>query len=138
MLKKTSGFIVNLLLSAFIGFLVGMVLFLSGYILDNVLYTLFSSSCLGILIGSASKLSSCFAYECGLKHRIWSYGLTFIITLLGCWALSDPFKPSWSKLLPSIIIAEPLSLFAAYLNMRYAERLNDSLKRKQTKLQQLT
>lgn len=137
MLKKISGFAANALLSALIGLLVGILLILLPVSpIGNTFGTLLTSTGIGTLIGISSRFSSCFVYQYGLKSPLWSYALTFLITLAGCALLSNPFSPSNSQLLLSLIIAEPLALTAAYLNIRYTTRLNDSLKRKQANLQQ--
>jgi uncharacterized protein YacL len=137
MLKKISGFAVNAVLSAGIGFLVGILLIiLPASPIENKSYLLLISTGIGILIGVASRFSSCIVYHYGFKSPYWSYGLTFLITLAGCTLISNPFNPEKSQLLLSIVIAEPLALMAAYLNIRYADKLNDSLKRKQAQLKE--
>jgi hypothetical protein len=135
MLKHISGFAANALLSAGIGFLVGLVLIIVlGSPADNRAQLVLMSTGIGILIGVASRFSCCFIqYRYGFDNPFWSYALTFLITLLGCTIPSFPPDDS-SRLLLCIIIAEPLALMATYLNLRYAGELNDSLKRKQAQL----
>lgn len=135
MLAKIPAFTLNALLSAGIGFLVGALLItLPLSPIENKNYLLLISTGTGLVIGVASRFSSCIAYQYGLKSAFWSYTLTFLITLTGCALLSLPFSPTNSHLIFSLIIAEPLALMAAYLNMRYAANLNSSLKRKQALL----
>jgi hypothetical protein len=137
MLKRFLAFTANAALSACIGSLVGLLLItLPVSPIESKACLLFTSTGIGLIIGVASRFSSCIVYQYGLESPLWSYALTFVITLTGCTAASPFFDPSFSKLLLSIIIAEPLALMTAYINMRYAARLNDSLKRKQAKLKQ--
>lgn len=135
MLEKTSGLAANAVLSAGIGLFVGIILiFLPVGLTEHKTNILMISTGIGILIGIVSRYSSCFVYEYGLKSPLWSYGLTFLSTLAGCSILSNPFNPSRAQLIICLVVAEPLALLAAYLNMRYIAKLNDNLRRKQAAL----
>lgn len=127
------SFLLNALLSAVIGLTVGLALQYT-YPLENSLWYLSTSILAGISIGTASKFSSGLIYHFGMQNIAWSYVFTFVITLVGC--LFSSFDAPLTIKLTILAIAEPLALLAVFLNIRYALRLNDNLKRKQASLKQ--
>lgn len=127
--------LLNALVAAFIGLLVGIVLMFI-YPIENPLQHLAINSLLGIMIGTVARLSSILMYHFGSQHLYWGYILTFLITLIGC-TLASLGQPLNTTLIV-LAIAEPLALLAAFFNITYAHRLNDGLKRKQALLKQKT
>lgn len=127
------AYLSNALLSAFIGLLVGIVLTFI-YPVESALQHLAFSSIVGIMIGTISRLSAISMYHLGSQKVVWGYILTFSITLIG--SLLASLGQSLNCTLIVLAIAEPLALLTAFLNITYAYRLNDGLKRKQALLRE--
>ena len=125
--------LLNALVAAFIGLVVGIVLMFI-YPIENAFQHLVTSSLVGIMIGTVSRLSAILMYHFGWQKIYWGYILTFFITLIG--SILASLGQSLNCILIVLAIAEPLALLTAFLNITYAYRLNDGLKRKQALLRE--
>lgn len=129
------AFLLNALVSAFIGLLVGIALTFV-YPIESPFRHLAFSSLVGIMIGTASMFSSILMYHLGSQNISWVYIRTFLITLIG--SILASLGQSLNCTLIVLAIAEPLALLTAFLNITYACRLNDGLKHKQALLREKT
>jgi len=125
--------LLNILYAAFIGLLIGIILMFV-YTIENPLRHLATSSLIGIMIGTTTKISAILMYQYGSKKLYWSYILTFIITLIGS-ILASLGRPFTTTLIV-LAIAEPLALLITFMNVKNICHLNDDLKRKQALFKQ--
>ncbi|HWR06693.1 hypothetical protein [Sporomusa sp.] len=125
--------LLNMLCAAFIGLLVGIALMFV-YTVENPLRYLATSSLIGIIIGTTTKISAILMHQYGSQKLYWSYILTFIITLIGS-ILASLGEPLTTTLIV-LLIAEPLSLLITFMNVKNICHLNNGLKRKQALFKQ--
>ncbi len=126
--------IVNTLIYACIGMLVGVAIaYCKG--LDAQLFSLLWRGALtGVVIGTITKLSVVFLHR-NRNLGLWGlYGLMLVIA--GGLTLVVSYSLDFATQLTVLSIVEPLALLTMYLNIRYSRQLNEGLKRKQSALAQ--
>jgi drug/metabolite transporter (DMT)-like permease len=134
MLQTSMVLIVNTLIYAGIGMLVGVAIAYCQAMEDQLLYLLWRGALTGIVIGTVAKFSVVLLHR-NRKSSTWSlYGLMLLVA--GGLTLATSFSLNLATQLTVLSIVEPLALLTMYLNIRYSERLNEGLKRKQSILAQ--
>ena len=136
MLQSIQLFLINVLMFASIGLIVGVVIILPQRQEASQLFILLTSALIGVVIGMVTKTSVLLLNRYVKNSSLLSYGLMLLIAggltlLVSC---SEDFK---TKLI-MLAIVEPLALLSMYFNKRYIQRLNEGLKRKQTELGQVS
>jgi len=134
MLQTIMVLIVNTLIYAGIGMLVGVAIAYCQAMEGQLLYLLWRGALTGIVIGTVAKLSVVMLHRMR-KGSMWShYGLMLLIA--GGLTLATSISLNIATQLAILSIVEPLAVLTMYLNIRYSERLNAGLKRKQSALVQ--
>ena len=134
MLQTIMVLIVNTLIYAGIGMLVGVAIAYFQAMEGQLLYLLWRGALTGIVIGTVTKSSVVLLHR-KRNSSMWSlYGLMLLIA--GGLTLVTSFSLNMATKLAVLSIVEPLALLTMFLNIRYSERLNAGLKRKQSALGQ--
>ena len=134
MLQTIMVLIVNTLIYAGIGMLVGVAIAYFQAMEGQLLYLLWRGALMGIVIGTVTKSSVVLLHR-KRNSSLWSlYGLMLLVA--GGLTLVTSFSLNMATKLAILSIVESLALLTMYLNIRYSERLNAGLKRKQSVLAQ--
>lgn len=135
MLKLLYPYILNAFASAIVGFLIGAVSIFLQTATTNTFSILASSSLIGLIIGTTSKLSAA-RFHLLLPYRVSNYLLTFIIIALGMLVTLFPFNLQFTSIVTLVTLAEILGLLITHLNHQYSKKLNEKLKVKQEIIKQ--
>jgi ABC-type transport system involved in cytochrome bd biosynthesis fused ATPase/permease subunit len=135
MLKLLHPYILNAIASAFVGFLIGTVNIFLQATTTNPLSILASSSLIGLIIGTTSKLSAAKLHRL-LPYKASNFFSTFVVIALGMFVTLSPFKLQPTNIIILVTLAEILGLFITHLNQQYSKKLNEKLKEKQKILKQ--
>ena len=129
-------FLINTFIYACIGMLVGVAItFYRG--LDAQLFSLLWRGALtGVVIGTITKSSVVLLHRTVKSSRWVLYGLMLLVA--GGLTLATSYSLDLTTQLTMLAIVEPLALLTMYINIRYFQRLNAGLKRKQSTLAQKT
>ena len=134
MLQTMTVFVVNTLIYACIGMLVGIAITCFQGRDTQLISLLWRSALTGVVIGTITKLSVVFLHR-NRNLSLWGlYGLMLVIAGGLTWIVS--YSLDFATQLAVLAVVAPLALLTMYLNVRYSHRLNDGLKRKQSSLTQ--
>jgi len=134
MLKTIQIFLLNIVMFACIGVIVGGIVILPQGIETNLFTLLITSAFIGVIIGMLTKFSVLLLHRY-FQKRLWvSYSLMLLIA--GGLTLLFSYSQDFKTKLIILAIVEPLALLTMFFNRRYVHRLNDGLKRKQATLGQ--
>lgn len=125
--------LLNTIYSGCIGLLVGIIAILPLQIDENPTKVLLISAFIGIMIGTASKLSVILLYRY-TKGTLWmSCCMVLVVAGLITLAVAYPFDLINKVILLAIV--EPSALVGMFINIVYSRSLNERLKCKQAALQ---
>lgn len=134
MLQTMTVFVVNTLIYACIGMLVGIAITCFQGRDTQLISLLWRGALTGVVIGTVTKLSVVFLHR-NRNLSLWGlYGLMLVIVGGLTWIVS--YSLDFATQLAVLAVVAPLALLTMYLNVRYSHRLNDGLKRKQSSLTQ--
>jgi hypothetical protein len=130
------GYLINAMVSAFIGVLV----YLSSIIMDiyqpEMLTFILHTAFVGVIIGTVCRFAG-HMFSCYFGNNSYhAFGMTFIIIAVGMGIVGDVFSVSLLRFGILLAITETLGLVAAYFNIKYAVKLNERLRKKQADLSQ--
>ena len=136
MLQTIQLFLLNIVMFACIGIIVGVAVILPQRIETNIFNLLITSAFIGVIIGMLTKFSILLLHRY-FQKRLWiSYSLMLLIA--GGLTLLFSYSQDFNTKLIILAIVEPLALLTMFFNRRYVHRLNDGLKRKQAALEQIS
>ncbi|MBP2649261.1 MAG: hypothetical protein H6Q74_86 [Firmicutes bacterium] len=130
------AYVLNAIGSAFIGLVVCSVEVVMNVYQPEMFRYFVHSAVIGAIIGTVCRIVG-YSLSGYMGHNIFrSLGLIFIIIAAAMALVNDIFNVSFCHLFVLLVIAEVLGLLTAYLNIRYAKKLNDRLKKKQATIRQ--
>ena len=136
MLQTIQLFLLNIVMFACIGIIVGVAVILPQRIETNIFNLLITSAFIGVIIGMLTKFSILLLHRY-FQKRLWiSYSL--ILLIAGGLTLLFSYSQDFNTRLIILAIVEPLAFLTMFFNRRYVHRLNDGLKRKQAALEQIS
>ena len=126
--------LINTLIYACIGMLVGVAITYYRGLDTQLLSLLWRGALTGVVIGTITKFSVVLLHLAITNSRWVLYCLMLLVA--GGLTLAASYSLDLTTQLTMLAIVEPLAMLTMYLNIRYFHQLNAGLKRKQSTLTQ--